>query len=254
MAMRSRVPGPLLRLYDRHDVAFKVGALILGIVVVIALSHDSVAHPTRESAAQRLAADALAGRQPHLSDAEIRALNQPQDVPARQWVTEQTSASTPVHHLDGPGELELRVGYSDGAFYVSDVRHLVTDHDVDPIDVSSETHAVVAGGPGEAMVFACCEGNDARVTLAVLRAAPARVPRGWAEVTDLDLDVATGHLAFAATGGVSQVVTVPAGRYRMRVTGVGAVEFEQDRERFRIELWPRHANTPTAVLRTARER
>jgi hypothetical protein len=37
----------------------------------------------------------------------------------------------------------------------------------------------------------------------------------------------------------------------MRVADLGAVESEHDRERFRVELWPRRTNSPMAVLGTA---
>ena len=74
-------------------------------------------------------------------------------------------------------------------------------HDVDPIDVAAETHSVVAGGPGQAMVSTCCEGNNAPVTLALRASAPARLPAGWVEATDLDLDRAATASASASSSG-----------------------------------------------------
>jgi len=248
-----RIPQSLLRLSPDPGIRARVGAVAL-VIVAVGGSYYNARHPSREDVARHITRDALLGRQPDLSDAEIRVLNERPDVPARQWVTEQLPSNTRVHHLDRPGELRLRVGYSDGYMDVYDVRHLVTDHDADPIDVVAKTDSVAAGGPGAAMIATCCEGNDARVTLALLRAAPARATGDWPEVTELDLDLATGRLAFSSTGGISDVVNAPAGRYRMRVSGRGAAEFEYDRERFLLELWPREKDRPMAVLRTAPQR
>jgi hypothetical protein len=74
---------------------------------------------------------------------------------------------------------------------------------------------------------------------------------GWREVTDIDLDLPTGRLAFTSTSGTTDVVAMPINRYRLGVSGRSAHELEQGRERFRIDLWPRRADRPMHVLNRA---
>jgi hypothetical protein len=244
--MRLNARTRLVRFARRHDLVLVVVALVVVAMVPVVLELRS--RPTAESAARHFTAEALAGIRPKLSDAEIRALEEGQHVPERAWVTEERSKGTAVRRLDAPGEVTFDVGYSDGYIDVSDVRHLVTAEDEDPIAVASRTHAVVVGGPGEAMISACCEHNLAPVTLALLRRAPRGIP-AWPEVSEVDLDLGTGQVAFTSTGGMAALVSVPRGRYRMRVSGRGAVEYE--RERFRVELWPRTQSSGLEVRRVA---
>jgi len=253
VGVRPRLPRRLRLFYRRHHFPVQVGALFAAVAIVVAFSHDTVEHPTRESAIAHLASSYESGRTPQLSKAEIAVLKARQPVPADRWVTEQTYDGTQVHRLPAPGAVSVVVGYSDAFFTVSDMRHLLGDEDA--VTVAYRHRSIAAGRASQVTVLACCEGNDAPVRLVLRAAAPARVDSEWAEVSDLDLDLPDGRLAFGTEGGVGEIVDVPPGRYRMRVAGTGAMgDAEDRRERFRIELWPRRANAPLAVRRAAGRR
>jgi hypothetical protein len=234
----------------RHRFLLQVGAVL---AVGLPVSHYAKEHPSEEQVVRHMADVYALGQEPHLSKAEIRAMKQQAAVPAPpEWVTEGTYDGTRFHRLAAPGAVALRVDYSDGFFTVSDRRHLMTPDDT--FAAAAKRHSVAGGPPAAVTVMACCEGNDARVTVVLRAAAPTRVAAGWTQVSDLDLDLPAGHLTLANEGVVSAVVDVPPGRYRARIAGTGAVELEQDRERFRIELWPRRANARLVVLRSSSRR
>ena len=230
----------------------KVIGVLCAIAAFAAFFKYSTDHPTSQSIQAHVLRDAASHRVAKLNDAEARTLR---DLGRRRrllegkphWETLRTEGAarrTLVHH----GRIGLRMGYDDGYFFLSDVHHWVSGRDGDPIKALFAQHTVAAGGPGLVMIGACCEGNEAPVALSFLRRAPERVGKGWSETTDADLDLPTGRLAFTTTGGTGAVVAMPSGRYRVRVSGMGAFEGQQERERFRIDLWPRTANAPIRVI------
>ncbi|WP_445149414.1 hypothetical protein [Baekduia sp. Peel2402] len=254
---RLSIPPRLLAWYRRHTVDALLGATAIAVVLALGAGYVINHHPTRASAAAHVAQQV---RDAHgevdqlerirLSEAEYEALREkPHFTP--HWNHVETDAGTERRTLKRGDEIALRVSYSDGYFMLSDVWYRVTDHDVDPIDQISDTGAVVAGGPGEAMVAGCCEGGDAPVTLALRDRDPKAPSAAWSESSEVDLDLQTGDLAFTQTGGTDAIVSVPSGKYRLRVSGRNAHEFEQDDERFLIELWPRTRDARLAVLRRA---
>ncbi|MCW2992807.1 MAG: hypothetical protein JWQ18_302 [Conexibacter sp.] len=235
------------RFYRRHSFAVQLLAVL---TVMLPVSHYLARHPTRDQVIQRMADSYALGQQPHLSKAEIRALRGSQEaVPADRWVTEDTYRGSRFDRLRAPGEVAAVASYSDGFFTLSDQRHRLGDEHA--VEEAQRRRSVAGGSAAEVTVLACCEGNDAPVALVLRAAAPARVPATeWAQVTDLDLDLPQGHLALSNEGSAGEVVDVPPGRYRMRVAGTGAAgESAVRRERFRVELWPRRANAPAAVVR-----
>ena len=76
---------------------------------------------------------------------------------------------------------------------------------------------------------------------------------GWDHEVDLDLDIPSGVLVFAASGGgASTTADVPSGRYRARVSGRGFTAIghagANGQDSYRLRLWPRTDTSP-AVLR-----
>jgi hypothetical protein len=248
IGVQSRVFSVLLRFYYRHRFPVQTVALL---AALLAIAHVTTRHPSQEQVLRHMADVYAVGETPHLSKAEIEALRKAADQPVseREWVTEDTYPETRFAQLRAPGEVAAVADYADGFFTLSERRHLLTDEDA--LGEAQHRHSVAGGTAAEITVLACCEGNDAPVALVLRTAAPTRVAPGWTEVTDLDLDLPDGHLTLSNEGSTSQIVEVPRGRYRVRVAGMGAVEMEHARERFRIELWPRRADTPMAVRRTA---
>jgi hypothetical protein len=244
-----------LRLPYRRRFDLTVGGVVVVIVAALAVGILRARHPTVASVAAHVNAAARAGQLPKLSDAEIQALADAQAQTSRKrgWMSEDVSAAPTTVTLRAPGERNLRVGYSDGWIGLSDVHHWGSADDVqDAISALDERRSVVAGGPGEAIVGGCCEGSEARVTVALRREAPtagAGSTSRWPWVGEVDLDLTTGTLVFTSTGGTAAVVHVPEGRYRLRLSSAGAVEGEQDKDAYRVELWPRTANTALRVLR-----
>jgi hypothetical protein len=251
IGVQSRVFSAPLRFYHRHRFPVQAVALL---ATLLTIAHFTTRHPSQEQVLRRMADVYAVGGTPHLSKAEIETMRKAgdQQVPEREWVTEDTYPETRVARLRAPGEVAAVASYADGFFTLSERRHLLAVEDA--IAEAQRRHSVAGGTAAEIAVLACCEGNDAPVALVLRRTAPTRVASGWTEVTDLDLDLPDGHLVLSNEGSAGQIVEVPHGRYRVRVAGMGAVEMEHDRERFRIELWPRHANAPMAVQRTSRRR
>jgi hypothetical protein len=249
--VRPRVPTPLLRFYHRHRFPVQAVALLAALLTI---AHFTTRHPSQEQVLRHMADVYAVGGTPHLSKAEIETMRKAADqpVPEREWGTEETYPETRFARLRAPGEVAAVASYSDGFFTLSERRHLLADED--GIEDAQHRHSVAGGTAAEIAVLACCEGNDAPVALVLRTAPPTRVAPGWTEVTDLDLDLPDGHLALSNEGSAGQIVEVPHGRYRVRVAGMGAVEMEHDRERFRIELWPRRDDAPMTVLRTSQRR
>jgi hypothetical protein len=198
------------RLSYRRRFDLTVGGVVVLIVVALGVGLRTQRHPTERSILEHVNQSVAMGQQRH-----------------------------------------LRVGYDDGWIGLSDVRHWGSEDDVQAaIEALDTRRAVVAGGPGEAIVGGCCEGSDARVTVALRRdAPPLRDASTWPESSEVDLDLGTGALVFSSTGGTSAVVNLPEGRYRLRVSSAGAQELQQEKDAYLVELWPRTANTPLRVLR-----
>lgn len=253
--MRSAVS----RLSHRQRFDLTVGGVVLLIVVALAGGYLAQRRPpTVDSVAAHVNASVRAGQVPKLSDAEIAALADQQRKTAAKikprWEDVEVPAGTPVARLDRPGARTLRVGFEDGWLGLSDRRYWVTGHEQDPLDVMEWKRTVVGGGPGEVIVGGCCEDSDARVTVVLRRTAPPLPAQAaWPLASDLDLDLATGTIVLSATGGAEQVVQVPRGRYRLRVVSAGAHENEQERDRYRLELWPRDHDAPLRVWRPVPE-
>lgn len=246
-----RPPSRLSRLSHRQRFDLAAGGVVLLIVVALGGGLLLQRHPTVRSIQEHVNAEYRAGQAPHLSDAEIAALAQAQrETKVTSHWERMDVGDAPVTRLEAPGERALRVGYTDGFIDLSDARYRVTPDDVDPIDQASERRAVVAGGPGGAMIGGCCESSEARVTVALRRSAPPTAPASrWPAASEIDLDLSTGALVFSSTDGPEAVVDVPSGRYRVRVSSAGAIENEQDKDAYLVELWPRTRDTPLRVLR-----
>jgi hypothetical protein len=76
----------------------------------------------------------------------------------------------------------------------------------------------------------------------------------WQHVVDVDLDLPTGRVVLAASGGGARhVTTLPAGAYRARVAGRGFTELgaagADGDDVWRLQLWPRAAATEPHVRR-----
>jgi len=144
------------------------------------------------------------------------------------------AGAVPRVRVRGAGEeARLRIPYSDRVFQLSDERHVPDARDApDP-----RQRAVVGGGPGLATVLACCSIGDAPATIALRDGRPPAST--WSQAAETDLDLPSGHLAITTTDGLLAVAELPRGAYRLRVSGRGARELQQRRERFLIELWRR---------------
>jgi hypothetical protein len=244
------------RLPYRRRFDLTVGGVVALIVVALGVGVLMQRHPSERSILEHVDQSVAMGQAPHLSDAEVKVLADAAREQNREqgWTNEDVTAASMVVDLPAPGERRLRVGYDDGWIGLSDVRHWGSQDDVQAaIEALDTRRTVIAGGPGEAIVGGCCEGSDARVTVALRRGAP---PLGsattWPESSEVDLDLGSGALVFSSTGGTSAVVNLPEGRYRLRVSGAGAWEGQQEKDAYLVELWPRTANAPLRVLRPTR--
>jgi len=240
------------RFFRRHSFAVQVVAVL---AVMLPVWHYAARHPSRDQVLDHMAqVSFVGGGVPHLSEAEIRVMRgaEPLLPPGQQEVTEDTYRGTRHVTLPRPGALRAVASYADGFFTLSDQRHPGAEEA--GVGEAQQRRSVAGGPPGQVSVLACCEGNDAPVTLVLRTTAPPRPPspRPWAQVTDLDLDLPHGRLALSNEGVAGEIVDLPAGRYRMRVAGTGAAGDSAVRdERFRVELWPRRGDTPMDVVRPA---
>lgn len=240
--MLRGIPQKLWRLYDEQDVPVKLGVIGIAIVLLAGLQQAVANRPHRMTKLelQQLRTEAEEEALQAVPEARAAA-RRAKEHPQRALVIDRIDPHTPVTKLAGhTGRASFQIQYADGFFDVGDVRHWESTADPDPVELTSDRHSVAGGNRGQVMVGGCCEGGDARVEVVLRDRAPSALPpRGFREVSDMDLDLTSGDLLFTADYGTQRVVMLRPGYYRMRVAGVGAREFEQARERFRIELWPR---------------
>jgi hypothetical protein len=154
--------------------------------------------------------------------------------PARHGEEQDPPAVARVQVAAVGAEARLRIPYADQVFQLSDAQHVPDARDL----AGLPGDAIVSGGPGLATVLACCSLGDADATIALRERRPP-APSAWPESAETDLDLPSGHLAISTTNGLLAVAELPSGAYRLRVSGRGARELQQRRERFLIELWRR---------------
>lgn len=154
--------------------------------------------------------------------------------------------------LDARGRVSFTFSYGDGGFWLTTGREVSRMRDLDAaLDGVSERKAAIWPAGDVAFVNGCCEGSVPRIDVVVRGRRPARVVRaGFDGIAEIDVDVPRGRLLLGSNGdaGFSDVVRVPAGRYRLRVSGHhSTLEGSRD-EAFRFELWPAGERRPPAVL------
>jgi hypothetical protein len=71
----------------------------------------------------------------------------------------------------------------------------------------------------------------------------------WDHEVDVDFDAPDGQIGFQASGGGSYIeAVIPAGRYRVRVSGRGFTEIgyagAEGEDSYRLRLWPRGQDSP----------
>lgn len=72
----------------------------------------------------------------------------------------------------------------------------------------------------------------------------------WDHEVDIDFDAPAGGIVFEPSGGSgrSASASLPAGRYRMRVSGRGFRKGQlQVNDAYRLQLWPRLQDTPASL-------
>ncbi|MWA04599.1 hypothetical protein F8568_030325 [Actinomadura sp. LD22] len=77
----------------------------------------------------------------------------------------------------------------------------------------------------------------------------------WDNEVDLDFDAPTGGITFEPSGGTEHIsgASLPAGRYRMRVSGRGFGDPSTNTpaaDHYRLRLWPRLQDSPAALRRS----
>ena len=153
---------------------------------------------------------------------------------------------------------DLRVGADHGQIYVYSEETLdAADEDVfdDLLDDAADSGRFVGACQGVLDLLTPGQWNsDTPMRVEVWAVEPAADLDVWLYEVDADLDVPDGRLVFEASGmgGVKVTTDVPAGRYRVRVSGAGYTELGQagaDGDDFyRLRMWPRDSDSE-AVLR-----
>ncbi|XVQ06579.1 hypothetical protein ACQP1W_28450 [Spirillospora sp. CA-255316] len=77
---------------------------------------------------------------------------------------------------------------------------------------------------------------------------------GWDHEVDIDFDAPTGGIVFEPSGGSTRIkgARLPAGRYRMRVSGRGFGDPSTNSPKadsYRLQLWSRFQDSPPALRR-----
>lgn len=245
--MFRRIPEQLSRWYDQQETPTKIAAIAGVLLMLVGVQHETAKRhritraeeaQLREQAEEVLMATRMQAR------AEADRLKAH---PRKRWVSDPVAPRTPVTRPAGnTGRATFRVRSSFGFFYVNDARHRASTADPNPVDLIHGRHSVAAGSRGQVLVSASA---DAQVLVALEDRAPAALPAGMREVSDMDLDLDTGRLVFTGDDGADRVVVLRSGSYRMRVAAAGAPEGNGKLERFRIELWPRSRDGELQVLR-----
>jgi hypothetical protein len=155
------------------------------------------------------------------------------------------------YDLAAGGRLTVPISYSDGAWFLYDRHRLDVFRGGEPwllaiADLDKRRSAVGLSG-GVVAVGWCGEGETEPAHWSLRTARAGRLRPGYDVASEFDLDFPSGQAVIEGNGdGAAQaVVHLPAGRYRARLsldrTGKCA------RQRFAIDLWPRHHAAPPAI-------
>jgi hypothetical protein len=175
--------------------------------------------------------------------------NRDRFAPAPQDVSDTVLSGARAHQLPADGPLRIEVSYGEGAWYLYDrdlLRHWTGEQWMRSLDAALDARGNVGVAGGVATVSWCQDG-DAPLDIALRDRAPERHADADA-VTDFDLDLTSGKAVIEGNGdGAAQaIVTLPADRYRARLSLTGRADCEQ-RQRFALDLWPRRRDTPPLV-------
>jgi hypothetical protein len=90
------------------------------------------------------------------------------------------------------------------------------------------------------------------VRLEIWSGEPADDRDDWDHEVDVDFDVPAGDVSFQASGGGRTIPAgIPAGGYRVRVSGRGFTELgyagADGEDSYRLRLWPREQDEPSAL-------
>jgi hypothetical protein len=148
--------------------------------------------------------------------------------------------------------VDLRVAADHSQIYVYSDAELVFDEDddddnpyLDALDDAVESGRFVGACRGLLDLMTPGQWNfDTPMRVEIWAAEPAGDLDDWQHEVDADLDVPDGRLVFEASGGGAQIpVEIPAGSYRVRVSGAGYGERRQagadGDDHYRLRMWPR---------------
>ena len=185
---------------------------------------------------------------------EANDINEPIPTVAPATATGPTGATGPVPAGRGAERERLRPGsattlqlsYASTGLWLQDRGRGPDANDALAMRTAEQHRSVAASQDGRTVfVKGCCPAGEPLVRLELREAEPPRVDvADWRGVSDVDLALPSGTLAFApsSTADALAFVQVPKGRYRARVsTTVSATEF------FEVVLWPSDQARPMKV-------
>jgi len=150
--------------------------------------------------------------------------------------------------------LEIEIDY--GQVYIYSVAPWANDRDNDAmlraLDDARRSGRWVGLADGMIdLVVPFRKSFDAPMRVEVWPDEPSADDENWDHVVDADFDVQGGELVFEPAGGFTPIrcaEPVPSGNYRARVSGRGYAE--EDRDSYRIRLWPRAGARPAELRKS----
>lgn len=157
-----------------------------------------------------------------------------------------SGAGTQTQRLRPGAATTLQLSYAAGGLWLQDRRRGPDPNDALATRTAEVSGSIAASQDGTtAFIRGCCPAGDPLMRVELRRRPPRGVDTAdWRGVSDLDLRLPSGGLAIAPSSNADAlaVVTVPRGRYRIRVSvTAGVPEFVE------TILWPAAAARPLEV-------
>jgi hypothetical protein len=166
----------------------------------------------------------------------------------------------PGSHLVSGQDLVVEADY--GQIYVwSEASDYYSDREIDennPPEIMALNDAVESGrfvGTCSGLIDIVVPGQwnfETPMRLEIWSGEPDDDRDGWDHEVDVDFDVPEGEVSFQASGGGRNIEAgIPAGSYRVRVSGRGFTELGQagaeGGDSYRLRVWPREQGQPPAL-------